>query len=202
MFFEELIPEMARIPPAEFMTTKGIIATFRSPYPREAKAVLRLMQRSYAESPYLATLSHEFDANPRRIAAWIESHAASPGKLMIVAEYQGALIAMIDFSSSPKRRLRHVGEFGLSVAGPWQRCGIGRALLQSLITWVRASAVIEKIELQVFSENLPAINLYQTLGFREEGRRRQAIKYDGEATGEDHPSGYMDLILMGLFVRD
>lgn len=195
-----MIAQMARIQTGEFMTTNGIMVTLRNPEPREAKAVLRLMQRSYADSPYLATRSDEFDANARRIAAWIESHLASPGKLMIVAEHRGSLIGMIDLTSSPKQRLRHVGEFGLSVNVGWQRRGIGRALLQSLIDWARASAVIEKIELQVFSENLSAIQLYQALGFREEGRRQQAIKYGDSGPGGNPGPCYMDLILMGLFV--
>ena len=181
------------------MTTNGILVTLRNPEPREAKAVLRMMQRSYAESPYLATRADEFNANAQRIAAWIESHLASPGKLMIVAEYRGALIGMIDMTSSPKQRLRHVGEFGLSVARDWQRRGIGRALLETLIQWTRASAIIEKIELQVFSENLPAIQLYKALGFREEGRRQNAIKYSETEEKTTPLATYMDLILMGLF---
>jgi RimJ/RimL family protein N-acetyltransferase len=194
---------MARFDPAELMTTNGILLTFRSAEPREAKAILRLMQRSYEESPYLATRREEFDASPTRIKAWIESHLMSPGKLMIVAEHRNQLIGMIDFTSSSKQRLQHVGEFGLSVAADWQRRGIGRALLQSLITWARASAVIEKIELQVFSENLSAIQLYRSLDFREEGRRKFAIKYsESESADGRKQSDYMDLILMSLFTRE
>lgn len=193
---------MARLDPCEFMTSNGLLVTFRSVLPREAKDIARLMQRTYAESPYLATRADEFDANPRRISSWIESHLASPGRLMVVAEYKSTLVGLIDFTSSSKQRLRHVGEFGISVIQDWQHRGIGRALLQTLITWARSSAVIEKIELQVFAENRNAIALYQSLGFHEEGRKIQAIKC---VTGDDRlaeTNKYMDLMLMGLFVRN
>jgi len=56
--------------------------------------------------------------------------------------------------------------------------GIGRLLLQSTVERARESG-LEKIELEVFASNTPAIGLYRSFGFRDEGRRSRARLVDG-----------------------
>ena len=76
----------------------------------------------------------------------------------------------------------------MSVRESWQKMGVGTALLQCLLEWAEANALIEKVGLAVFSDNLPAINLYRKFGFIEEGRQPRQIKM-----GQDT---YQDLVLM------
>jgi RimJ/RimL family protein N-acetyltransferase len=45
---------------------------------------------------------------------------------------------------------------------------VGTALLQALLEWAESSPVIEKVCLDVFATNEPAIRLYKNLGFIEE----------------------------------
>lgn len=52
---------------------------------------------------------------------------------------------------------------------------------------------LRRLSLDVIADNLPAIALYQGLGFREEGRLRERIYRDGQTA---------DLIYMGLLRRD
>ena len=52
-----------------------------------------------------------------------------------------------------------------------RRRGLGRALVEGLCAQARAAGLRE-IELEVASQNAPAIALYQGLGFVEVGRRR------------------------------
>jgi Acetyltransferase (GNAT) family len=66
--------------------------------------------------------------------------------------------------------------------------GLGRALAVQAIQAAR-QAGMERIELEVFASNKPALALYQTMGFVTGGTKRRARKLDGQ---------YDDLVCMGL----
>ena len=57
--------------------------------------------------------------------------------------------------------------------------------------WVYQQRGIEKLNLEVFSTNTGAIELYRKLGFREEGRKIRQFKIFDE---------YADDVLMTLFL--
>ena len=66
--------------------------------------------------------------------------------------------------------------------------GLGRALVGAVIDAARRAG-LEKIELSVYASNVPALSLYRSVGFVEEGRKVRGRKVDGR---------YDDVILMGL----
>jgi ribosomal protein S18 acetylase RimI-like enzyme len=69
-----------------------------------------------------------------------------------------------------------------------RRRGIGRRLIERTIICARERG-LERIELEVFASNSPAIKLYEDVGFVLEGVKRRARKIDG---------AYDDLIVMAL----
>jgi ribosomal protein S18 acetylase RimI-like enzyme len=81
-----------------------------------------------------------------------------------------------------------VADLGLMVAASHRRQGIGSALLERTVEWARANGVA-KLELHVFAHNTPAIALYESFGFVQEGYRRRHYRRDGD---------YLDAILMAL----
>ena len=84
---------------------------------------------------------------------------------------------------------RHGAELGMGVRSDYRGQGIGRRLANEAICcgW---DAGLERIELDVFASNFPAIRLYESLGFTVEGRKRRARKLDGS---------YDDLLTMAIF---
>jgi ribosomal protein S18 acetylase RimI-like enzyme len=52
-----------------------------------------------------------------------------------------------------------------------RRQGIGLALMETAEQWAREAGV-RKLELHVFPHNVPAIRLYEKLGYEREGLRR------------------------------
>ncbi len=60
---------------------------------------------------------------------------------------------------------RHAHLFLLYVVPEHRRRGVGRALMEYAQTWARARGD-KQIGLQVFSSNIPALNLYNQLGFQ------------------------------------
>lgn len=89
-------------------------------------------------------------------------------------------------------RRRHVGELGLSVHDAWHRRGVGAALLGSLLELGERWLNLSRIELTVYSDNAPAIALYEKFGFRREGLMERYAFRDGE---------YVDAIAMARINR-
>jgi len=58
--------------------------------------------------------------------------------------------------------------------------GLGERLLRATMKDALDKGV-ERLELEVFASNWPAIGLYRKLGFEEEGRKRSARKIDGKS---------------------
>jgi len=85
----------------------------------------------------------------------------------------------------------HSGALGVGVRAPYRRHGLGRKLMEAAIADAGRRG-FARIELWVRSPNTVAIGLYASLGFVEEGRRRDAVRLDG---------GSEDEVLMALFPR-
>ncbi len=95
-----------------------------------------------------------------------------------VAELEGELVGWADITCRGEGATRHIGTLGMGVRRDRRGCGIGRALLLSVIdaSWQQQ---LKRIELEVFPDNTPAISLYEQLGFEHEGRMRKARLLDG-----------------------
>lgn len=96
------------------------------------------------------------------------------------------VIGMLDFHCFPEAQQTHAGAFGMSVAKTARGTGVGTELLKALFAWAH-SKKIRRIELEVFSNNEGAIQLYEKAGFVLEGRKHQAVEVDGE---------FVDVLLM------
>lgn len=77
-------------------------------------------------------------------------------------------------------RRRHVGDLGLCVHDAWHRRGIGAALLGAVINLADRWLNVTRIELTVYTDNAPAIALYEKFGFVHEGRFVRWAFRDGE----------------------
>lgn len=123
---------------------------------------------------------------------FLEAQRLSQRNLMITAIVDGKITACLNFSSSPRERLKHVGSFGVSVLKEYWGLGIGKLLLEEMIDHARAIGVT-KINLKVRTDNTRAINLYAKLGFVIEGMERHGMKIDEE---------YVDFFYMGLIIDE
>jgi len=99
----------------------------------------------------------------------IENSAKLDNRLMIFAIVDGKIAGGLNFRSSDRPRVKHTGEFGISVLKDYWGLGIGTHLISYLIEWAKVSKIIRKINLGVRSDNRRAIELYSRLGFVEEG---------------------------------
>lgn len=109
------------------------------------------------------------------------------GNPQLVALDAGQVVGWCDICRSDDSGSEHCGFLGIGLIASHRGRGIGHQLLTQ--TLAAASPVFERVELDVYSNNLPAIALYEKVGFVHEGRRRRAIVRDG---------AYQDILTMAL----
>ncbi|WP_147534469.1 GNAT family N-acetyltransferase [Bacillus marasmi] len=176
----------------KFTAKNGEGFTVRTALPNDAAQVLTLNKAIFAEAPYLLTTQAEFTITPEQEQQFLQQTLDAPGKIALVAATETEIIAFLHFENGHRQRIQHQGTLSMSVKREFRNEGVGTALLKSLLEWAETNPLIEKVCLEVFADNIPAINLYKTLGFTEEGLKKRAIKKSNH--------DYHDLVLMARFV--
>ncbi|MHC0035396.1 GNAT family N-acetyltransferase [Pseudoneobacillus sp. C159] len=157
----------------------------------DAEQLIQHFKKVLTENPnFFATTLEEYDLTVTEEVEFIRT-MESQG-LLIVAEVDGKIIGMLNFRLSPRKRFAHQGMFGMSLQEAYTNMGIGSALINRLLDWAKDDPRVEKVSLEVFSNNERAIHVYSKLGFVEEGRRVKAAKLG--------PNEYVDDIVMSKFV--
>ena len=100
----------------------------------------------------------------------------------------GEVVGFCDIIPNPAKGFTHVGRLGMGVRLEWRRQGIGRRLLDACLALAR-KAGLARVELEVYSDNVAAIRLYDSLGFCQEGRKVRGRKLENR---------YRDVVLMAL----
>jgi putative acetyltransferase len=162
-----------------------VTATVRHAEPRDAAALVALAEAVASEPEgWLITAGGWRSAGEER--RYIRAIRRSPHAAVLVAEDGDELVGRLSISRDPHPASRHVADLGLLVARAHRRLGIGRALLDASEEWASSNGV-SKIELHVFPHNEPAIALYRSFGYEQEGVRRRHYWRGGE---------FVDAILM------
>lgn len=100
--------------------------------------------------------------------------------MLFVAEIDGELVGSAGLHPQANPRRRHAAHLGISVVPAAQRRGVGRALMQTLCDHADRWLQLQRLELHVYVDNLPALALYQRFGFRVEGTMRAYALRDGQ----------------------
>ncbi|MBG9599444.1 GNAT family N-acetyltransferase [Bacillus mycoides] len=119
--------------------------------------------------------------------------SSEKGNLYIVSEVDGKVVGFLVFNRYEQERLQHAGAIGMGIREEYCNQGIGTKLIGFLINWAKIQKNLEKICLGVVSVNDRAIKVYKRIGFVEEGRQRNQIKYEDGSYGDD--------ILMAYYIK-
>ena len=146
--------------------------------PADAAALVEHIKAIVSEPQRTAPLYPDEVADEKAERALIVQYEDSDTAAMFVAEEAGQIVGDITVRAiSARRALQHVASLGMSVRASHRRRGIGRALLHEGIAWARDND-ITRLELYVFADNAPAIALYESEGFTQEGRRRNLVRFE------------------------
>jgi putative acetyltransferase len=102
------------------------------------------------------------------------------GTYNLVALVNDRVVGMIGLHTFPnKPRRRHVGTIGMCVHDEWQGKGVGAALMRAGLKLADNWLNLVRLELEVYTDNEPAVRLYERFGFEHEGTLRQHAFRDG-----------------------
>lgn len=155
----------------------------------DAGPVLEYLDLVSRETDFLTFGPGEFGLTQQEETAFLEKCRRAENCLYLLAFLEGAIVGVLTFEAGARPRVRHVGEFGISVSQEYWGIGIASSLIESLQEWAKKGNIIRKINLRVRADNRRAITLYERKGFIVEGTLKREIFLDGT---------YYDHLWMGL----
>ena len=170
------------------MLRDGRRVQIRRAVPDDAAAVLAYLSRVGAESINLTFGAEGPGVSLEEEREYLTRVVASDNSLAIVALAGEEIVGGLTFDGGRRPRLRHAGEFGISVLQAYAGLGLGRALIEYMLAWAERGRVVRKINLKVRVDNEPAIRLYERMGWVHEGRTTRDTLIDGQ---------FNDCLMMG-----
>ncbi|WP_298772937.1 GNAT family N-acetyltransferase [uncultured Shewanella sp.] len=92
----------------------------------------------------------------------------------------GKVIGHIEIRGHTQAYTQHRVVLGMGVATEYRHQGLGKLLLDTLVTWLTQFPQVAYLDLWVLSSNLAAINLYQKYGFTVGGEIDDMFRIDGK----------------------
>ena len=99
--------------------------------------------------------------------------------IVAVSATDDTLIGHLALRRETRVHLHHTANVGIAVDEAWQGRGVGTALMRAMIETADDWLGILRITLRVFTDNAPAIALYEKMGFEREGLLRAECFRDG-----------------------
>jgi len=100
-------------------------------------------------------------------------------RLWLALDARGSIAGHIDLRSRPEPGARHRAMLGMGVHRAYRRRGLGAQLLRTAIDWARGEDRLKWVDLEVLSENHPAVALYLRAGFTMTARIEDMLEIDG-----------------------
>ncbi|PJI06912.1 MULTISPECIES: GNAT family N-acetyltransferase [Clostridium] len=146
----------------------------------DASKMVEYLKEIGGESDFLTFGKNELNVNVSDEENFIDNSNKNENSLFLVAEVNGKIVGNLNFSAGKNSKVRHVGEFGVSVLKAYWGNKIGNELIEYLIKWSKHTGIIKKINLMVREDNVRAIKLYKKIGFVEEGILKREFLSEGK----------------------
>ena len=155
--------------------SQDTIFTVRRAEPDDYQALHRIFSGPKA---ILGTLQLPFPS----AEAWRKRLSEPPeGTFSLVACAENEIIGQLGLHTFPNfPRRRHVGQIGMAVRDDWQGKGAGTALMGAAVDLADKWLNLMRLELDVYTDNEPAIRLYKKFGFVIEGTLVNFAYRDGQ----------------------
>lgn len=133
----------------------------------DAKAVLNYLKQIGGETDNLTFGAEGLPFTAEEEADHIRQMEHSRDDVLFVAKEGDRIVGDASLSRLP-RRMQHRGDLGISVIREYWNQGVGSRLLEAVLQFAEENG-FEIVELQVRSDNAPAIHLYEKFGFQKMG---------------------------------
>jgi RimJ/RimL family protein N-acetyltransferase len=158
----------------------GQTLLLRDAVPEDAVPIIEYLEIVSGETDFLSFGQGEFDLDEAGQAEVLGRFLRSDNQIYILGLVDGVVAGALTFDGGSRPRLRHVGEFGMSVREDHWGLGIGKIMVQQMISWARSTGIVKKIDLKVREDNTRAIRMYELHGFVHEGKLVDQMRINGE----------------------
>ena len=152
--------------------------------PADAEELLKFLKQVGGETDNLTFGGEGLPFTAEAEADYLRQMENSRDEMMLVAKADGRIVGNASLSRLP-RRMGHRGDFSVCVAKEYWNKGIGSRLLSEILKFAKEQA-FEIIDLQVRSDNLQAIHLYEKFGFQKIGQHPAFFKIGNEEISFDY----------------
>lgn len=156
--------------PITFRSKNGKEFILRSPRDEEAQICLDMMVKIATHSPYILTTSEDFQKKTLEgQVTWFQESAASDSSILITVFHQQQMIGFCNGRSYKDVKRKHRAALGITLLPDFRGCGLGMKMMEVLIESMKKFSNIKIIELDVMTNNTPALKMYEKLGFKSAG---------------------------------
>lgn len=155
----------------------GKICTIRRGKESDAELLIEYLKVTAAETPYLTRTLDECDIPLEEEREIIREKNKADDALNLLAFVDGRHAGNCAFNPADDgSMLSHRCCIGIALCREFWGMGIGSALMEEILCAAKAAGY-ERAELEVVSDNEPAIALYRKFGFETMGTIPEGIKY-------------------------
>jgi ribosomal protein S18 acetylase RimI-like enzyme len=172
--------------PLTFDSKKGSTVIIRPIGVGDLDAMLSFVNAFAKEPTYMMISGLTFTR--RQEKTYLESACAAmrkKEKIHLIAIADNKIVASAEVRRQPARK-NHVGVVGVAVLEQWRGVGLGKRLMQLLISEAIALG-LKLLVLESYEKNTGAIKLYEKMGFRSAGMVPGMCQYQ---------SGYQGCVIM------
>jgi RimJ/RimL family protein N-acetyltransferase len=127
------------------------------------------------ERKYLA----QVEAPPLDKVREFVTQSVADNSAQYVAVLQGRVIGWCDVFPHWAYAIKHVGTLGMGIQAEYRGQGLGRALLLQTLEHALKNGLL-RVTLEAREDNVRAIRLYESVGFKHEGQAQCALRFDGK----------------------
>ena len=144
--------------------------------PEDAQAALDCFLLTHDETDFLSSRPGETSLTAEKEARFLLERAESPDEAELAAVVDGRIVGLAGVDRiSPREKLRHRANFGISIERAYWGLGIGREMLRACIECAERAGYAQ-LELEVVADNRRALALYESEGFTEYGRNPMGFR--------------------------
>ena len=167
----------------------GKYLIIRRPNPDDAPALIAYLSQLGSESGNLTFGSEGIPFTVEQERDYITKSNLLKTSVMYIGLVDDKIVASTNLSAPDRERIKHTSSFGISVLKAYWHIGIATALIEQIIAFAKETEVVKIIHLAVRVDNIHAIHLYESHGFKCIGIYPKQLFVDGQ---------YYDTILMNL----
>lgn len=150
----------------------------RKAHIEDAESISEIRKQEGVRKTVLALSSERIDATINFLEM-MESHGRA-----YVAEDAGKVVGLCALLLCGSKRRGHCAEVSVMVDSDYHGRGVGTVLMKKLLAEADGVLRLHRLELNVLTDNKPAISLYEKLGFTIEALKKSSCIRDGSFTSE------------------